>query len=177
MSNLNRYIPTENILWCHLVCWEDYWCSPANPSRTVYIQSEEKGSENHSGSLTSKPSPFWTFAIWPALQSRKYQDSQAQEQFLPPRQSILWTVKCSPHCAIKMCNNLKFICYRLHPSTSLHLTLLYSYSIIYSTTVHKIYFIFQKKILFIFTCVFFILILFFIVSVLLSSLCTGSLWQ
>ncbi len=28
--------------------------------------------------------PFWTFAIWPALQSPKYQDSQTQEQFLPP---------------------------------------------------------------------------------------------
>ncbi len=47
---------------------------PAHPSRTVLIQSEEKGSENHSGSLTSKSSPFWTFAIWPALQSPKYQD-------------------------------------------------------------------------------------------------------
>ncbi len=30
----------------------------AHPSRTVYIQGEEKGSENHSGSLTSMPSPF-----------------------------------------------------------------------------------------------------------------------
>ncbi|KAI2665808.1 RNA-directed DNA polymerase from mobile element jockey [Labeo rohita] len=37
---------------------EDYWCSPAHPSRTIYIQSEEKGSENHSGSLTSMSSPF-----------------------------------------------------------------------------------------------------------------------
>ncbi len=44
-------------------CWKDYWCSPALPPRTVYIQSEEKGSEKHSGSLTSKSSPFWTFAI------------------------------------------------------------------------------------------------------------------
>ncbi len=50
-------------------CWTDYWCPPAHPSRTVYIQSEEKGSGNHSGSLTSKSSPFWTFSIWPALQS------------------------------------------------------------------------------------------------------------
>ncbi len=55
----------------------------AHPPRTVYTQSEEKGSENHSGSLTSKSSPVWTFAIWPALQSDKYQDSQAQEQILP----------------------------------------------------------------------------------------------
>ncbi len=65
-----------------------YRCPPANPPRTVYIQSEEKSSENrsenHSGSLTSKSSPFRTFAIWPALQSHNYQDSQAQEQFLPP---------------------------------------------------------------------------------------------
>ncbi|KAL0147445.1 hypothetical protein M9458_057254 [Cirrhinus mrigala] len=38
-------------------CREDCWCSPAlHPSRTVFIQSEEKSSENHSGSLTSKSS-------------------------------------------------------------------------------------------------------------------------
>ncbi|KAI2648520.1 putative RNA-directed DNA polymerase from transposon BS [Labeo rohita] len=55
---------------------EDYRCSPAHPSRTVYIQSEEKGSENQSGSLTPTSSPFRTFAIWSALQSHKYQDSQ-----------------------------------------------------------------------------------------------------
>ncbi len=48
-----------------------------------------------------------------------------------PRQSTLWAVKCSPHYAIKMCNNLIFICYHLHPSTSLHLILFHS--IIYST--------------------------------------------
>ncbi len=29
-----------------------------HPPRTVYIQSEKKGSENHSGSLTFMPSPF-----------------------------------------------------------------------------------------------------------------------
>ncbi|KAL0159994.1 hypothetical protein M9458_043719, partial [Cirrhinus mrigala] len=34
-------------------CREDYWSSPAlHPSRTVFIQSEEKSSENRSGSLT-----------------------------------------------------------------------------------------------------------------------------
>ncbi len=36
----------------------DYRCPPTHPSRTVCIQSEEKGSENHSGSLTFKSSPF-----------------------------------------------------------------------------------------------------------------------
>ncbi len=29
-------------------------------------------------------SPFWTFAIWSTQQSHNYQDSQAQDQFLPP---------------------------------------------------------------------------------------------
>ncbi len=75
---------------------------PAHPSRTVYIQSEEKGSENHSGSLTFKPSPFWTFAIWPALQSPKYQDSQAQEQFLPPGNLPNEQLNVPPHHAIKL---------------------------------------------------------------------------
>ncbi len=50
-------------------CWTDYRCPPAHTPRTVYTQSEEKGSENHSGSRTSKSSPFLTFTIWPALQS------------------------------------------------------------------------------------------------------------
>ncbi len=46
-----------------------------------------------------------------------------------PRQSTLWTVKCPPpppHYAITMCNNLIYICYHLHPRTSLHLFLFYS---------------------------------------------------
>ncbi len=51
-----------------------------------------------------------------------------------------------------LCNNLLFICYHLHPSTSLDLTLFYSYSIIYSTTVHTIYFIFS--IYFFYFCLF-----------------------
>ncbi len=67
---------------------------------------------------------FFTFAIWPVLQSPKYQDSQAQEQFLSPG-NLPYEVKCSPHYAIKMCNNLIFICYHLHPSTSLYLILFY----------------------------------------------------
>ncbi len=29
-------------------CWKDYLCPSAHPPRTVYTQSEEKGSENHS---------------------------------------------------------------------------------------------------------------------------------
>ncbi|KAL0174659.1 hypothetical protein M9458_030627, partial [Cirrhinus mrigala] len=50
--------------------------APLPTLQEVYIQSEEKGSENHSGSLTPMSSPFQTFAIWSALQSHKYQDSQ-----------------------------------------------------------------------------------------------------
>ncbi len=57
---------------------------PFHPPRTVCIQSEEKGSENHFGSFTSKPSTFGTFAIWSVQQSTEYQDRQAQEQFFPP---------------------------------------------------------------------------------------------
>ncbi len=44
-----------------------------------------------------------------------------------PRQSTLWTVKCSLHYALKICTFFFiFICYHLHPSTSLHLFLFYS---------------------------------------------------
>ncbi len=50
-----------------------------------------------------------------------------------------------------LCNNLLFICYHLHPSTFLDLTLFYSYSIIYSTTVHTIY---QFLSIYIYICVY-----------------------
>ncbi len=83
-----------------------------------------------------------------------------------PRQSTLWTVKCSPHYAIKMCSNLIFICYHLHPSTSLHLIIFHS--IIYSTTVHTIYLffnIFFNFCLFIFTYVYFFILILFLLSV------------
>ncbi len=82
-------------------CWADYRCPPAHPSRSVYIQSEEKGSENHSGSLTSKPSLFWAFAIWSVLQRPKYQDSHAQEQFLPPGNPPYEQLNAPP----PLCNN------------------------------------------------------------------------
>ncbi len=108
---------------------------PCTPLKiTSHIQSEEKGSENYSGSLTSKPPLFKTFAIWPALQSHKYQDSQAQEQFLAPGNLHMNSYILPPLCNKYMCNTLLFICYHLlvHPCISLY----YSYSSIYWTTVY-----------------------------------------
>uniref|UniRef100_A0A8C2JFM0 RAB3 GTPase activating protein subunit 2 (non-catalytic) n=1 Tax=Cyprinus carpio TaxID=7962 RepID=A0A8C2JFM0_CYPCA len=49
-------------------------------------------------------------AIWPARQSHKYQNSQAQEQFLPPG-NLPHEQLNVPTYAIKMCNILIFICY------------------------------------------------------------------
>ncbi len=64
-------------------CWEDYWCSPAHPSRTVYIQSEEKGSENHSGSLTFKPSPFWTLPSGRSFRDANTKTTRHKNSFFP----------------------------------------------------------------------------------------------
>ncbi len=51
--------------------------------KTVLIQSEQKGWQNHSGPLTSSTLPFWTVTVWSTLQSFVYQNDQTQEQFLP----------------------------------------------------------------------------------------------
>ncbi len=122
-------------------CWKDYWCSLAHPPRTVYIQCEEKVSENHSGSLTSKPSPFLTFVIWPALQSLKYQDSHAQEQFLPPDNLPYEQLNVPPIMRYKYVQ-LPYIYLPPHIS---------SYSI-YSTD--AVYFIFLFLFIYIYMCVF-----------------------
>ncbi len=57
---------------------------PPHSPRTVLIQSEQKGWQNHSGPLTSSTLPLWTINVWSTLQSSEHQNDQTQEQFLPP---------------------------------------------------------------------------------------------
>ncbi len=64
-------------------CWANHWYNPPYSPRTVLIQSEQKGWQNHSGPLTSNTLPLWTVAVWSMLQSSEHQNGQAQEQFLP----------------------------------------------------------------------------------------------
>ncbi len=82
-----------------------------------------------------------------------------------PRQSTLWTVKCSLHYALKICTFFFiFICYHLHPSTSLHLFLFYSIL----SSIPQLYTAIDLSIfvyLYLHMCIFFTLILFFIVFV------------
>ncbi len=65
-------------------CWANHWYNPPYSPRTVLIQSEQKGLQNHSGPLTSSTLPLWTVAVWSTLQSSKHQNGQTQKQFLPP---------------------------------------------------------------------------------------------
>ncbi len=55
---------------------------PQSP-RTVFIQSEKKGWQNHSGPLTSSTLPLWTVTVWSTLQSSEQQNDQTQKQFIP----------------------------------------------------------------------------------------------
>ncbi len=64
-------------------CWANHWYNPPHSPRTVLIQSEQKGWQNHSGSLTSSTLPLWNVAVWSTLQSPEHQNDQTQEQFLP----------------------------------------------------------------------------------------------
>ncbi len=50
-------------------CWANHWYNPPHSSRTVLIQSEQKGWQNHSGPLTSSTLPLCTVTVWSTLQS------------------------------------------------------------------------------------------------------------
>ncbi len=64
-------------------CWANHWYNPPHSPRTVLIQSEQKGWQNHSGPLTSSTLPLWTVTVWSTQQSSEHQNDQTQEQFLP----------------------------------------------------------------------------------------------
>ncbi len=63
----------------------NHWYSPPYSPRTVLIQSEQKGCQNHSGPLTSSPLPLWSVTVWSTatLQSSEHPKGQTQKQFLP----------------------------------------------------------------------------------------------
>ncbi len=65
-------------------CWANHWYNPLHSPKTVLIQSEQKGWQNHSGPLTSSTLPLWTVTVWLTLQSSEHLNDQTQEQFLPP---------------------------------------------------------------------------------------------
>ncbi len=67
-----------------LDCWANHWYNPSYSPRTVLIQSEQKGWQNHSVPLTSSTLPLCTVTVWSTLQSSAHQNDQTQEQFLPP---------------------------------------------------------------------------------------------
>ncbi len=48
-------------------CWANHWYNPPYSPRTAFIQSEQKGWQNHSGPLTSSTVPLWTVAVWSTL--------------------------------------------------------------------------------------------------------------
>ncbi len=62
-------------------CWANHWFNPPHSPRTVLIQIEQKGCQNHSGPLTSSTLILWTVTIWSTLQSCEHQNDQ--KQFLP----------------------------------------------------------------------------------------------
>ncbi len=64
-------------------CWTNHWYNPPHSQITVFIQSEKRGWQNHSGPLTSSTFLLWTVAVWSTLQSSEHQNNQTQKQFLP----------------------------------------------------------------------------------------------
>ncbi len=60
-------------------CWANHWYNPPRSPRTVLIQREQRGWQNHSGPLTSSTLPLWTFTVWTTLQSFEHQNDQTQK--------------------------------------------------------------------------------------------------
>ncbi len=58
---------------------QTHWYTPPHSPRTVFIQSEQKGLQNHSGPLTSSTLTLWTVTVWSPLQSSEHQNDQTQE--------------------------------------------------------------------------------------------------
>ncbi len=63
-------------------CWANHWYNSPHSPRTVLIQSEQIGWQNHSGPLTPSTLPLWTVTVWSTLQSSEDQNDQTQKQFL-----------------------------------------------------------------------------------------------
>ncbi len=51
-------------------CWANHWYNPPHSPRTVPIQSEKKGWQNHSGPLTSSTLTLLSVTVWSTLQNR-----------------------------------------------------------------------------------------------------------
>ncbi len=64
-------------------CWAKHWYNPPPSPRTVLIQSEKKGWQNHSGPLESSSvlTVHQLYTVWSTLQSSEHQNDQTQEQF------------------------------------------------------------------------------------------------
>ncbi len=105
-------------------CWANHWYKPPHSPRTVLIQSEQKGWQNHSGPLTPSTLPLWTVTVWSTLQSSEHQNDQTQEQFLPSGNPS------HEHLTIIV----------------EHTTLLYTYTLIYLTHILSLHFEFAHNI-------------------------------
>ncbi len=162
------------------VCWMDYWCPPCPPFKNCIHPEWGKGLRKSLWIPHIQVIPFLNFCHLAGTSEPQIPGQPGTRTVSSPRQSTLWTVKCSPHYAITMCNNLIIICYHLHPSTSLHLFLFYSIlSSIAQLYIQFIYFSndFSFHFLCIYNVYFFYSHLIFIVCVSLLSLWTGSLWH
>ncbi len=99
--------------------------APLPPSKNCIHPEWGKGLRKSLGIPHIQVIPFLNFCHLAGAKEPQIPGQPGTRTVSSPRQSTLWTVKCSPHYAIKMCNNLIFICYHLHSSTSLHLILFY----------------------------------------------------
>lgn len=100
-------------------CWEDYWCSPAQPPKTLCNQSEKNGSENHFGPLTFKQYIFliklsyWNKSKSPIHSAGRYSGFSSQRTCILINRYHECTVCCYAHLWQMLLSNIKmYICKR-----------------------------------------------------------------
>ncbi len=92
-------------------CWANHWYNPPYSPRTVLIQSEQKGWQNHSGPLTSSTLTLWTAAVWSDATELWAPERPGTRTVSSPRQSISWTPdnNCGTHTIYTLIQSLQRI--------------------------------------------------------------------
>ncbi len=90
-------------------CWANHWYNPPHSPRSVLIQSEQKGWQNHSGPLTSNTSNYYRLVDATELWAPERPDTGTVSFH---KQSISWTldIKRGSHNTImQLCNHHTYL--------------------------------------------------------------------
>ncbi len=85
-------------------CWANHWYSSPQSPRTVLIQSEQKGWQNHYGPLTFSTLSLWTVTFWSTLQSSEHQNPSHEHLTINVEHTTLLYIIYTSHILIFISN-------------------------------------------------------------------------